>query len=50
MRICKRAVDFVQVINENGDVRLCSWLYDGGVIGRLTEKTMKERVNTGISL
>ena len=42
MRICKRAVDFVQVINENGDVRLCSWLYDGGVIGRLTEKTMKE--------
>lgn len=37
MRLCKRVIDFVQVINEDGAVRLCSWLNDGGVIGHLTK-------------
>ncbi|WP_022759219.1 SPASM domain-containing protein [Butyrivibrio fibrisolvens] len=42
MKLCKRAVDFVQVVNEDGAVRLCSWLYDGGVIGYLTKNSFKE--------
>ncbi len=42
MRLCKRAVDFVQVMNEDGAVRQCSWLNDGGVIGHLTENSLDE--------
>lgn len=42
MKICKRAVEFVQIINEDGAVRQCSWLYDGGVIGNLTKNSMEE--------
>jgi len=42
MRLCKRAVNFVQVINEDGAVRLCSWLDDGGVIGHLTKNSLEE--------
>lgn len=42
MKLCKRAVDFVQVINEDGAVRLCSWLNDGGVIGNLTKNSLDE--------
>ena len=42
MKICKRAVEFVQIINEDGAVRQCSWLNDGGVIGHLTKNSMEE--------
>lgn len=42
MKLCERALDFVQVINDNGDVRLCSWQYDGGVIGNLLKQPMTE--------
>lgn len=42
MRICNRAINFVQVVNAEGDVRLCSWLKDGGIIGRLTNNSMEE--------
>ena len=42
MKLCKRAVEFVQVINEDGAVRQCSWLTDGGIIGHLTKNTMEE--------
>lgn len=42
MKLCERALDFVQIINDNGDVRLCSWQYDGGVIGNLLEQPMQE--------
>ena len=42
MKICNRAVNFVQVINEDGAVRLCSWLHDGGVIGHLTKNSLEE--------
>lgn len=42
MELCKRVIEFVQIINEEGDVRLCSWLKDGGIIGRLSENTMEE--------
>lgn len=35
-------MEFVQVINDRGDVRLCSWQNDGGVIGNLTEQSMEE--------
>lgn len=42
MELCRRTIEFVQVINENGEVRLCSWLKDGGIIGRLADNTMEE--------
>lgn len=42
MRLCERAVNFVQVMDEDGAVRLCSWLRDGGVIGYLTKNTLEE--------
>lgn len=42
MRLCERAVNFVQVMNEDGAVRLCSWLNDGGVIGHLTKNSLEE--------
>lgn len=42
MRLCERAVNFVQVMNEEGAVRLCSWLNDGGVIGYLTKNSLSE--------
>ncbi|MBO6113878.1 MAG: radical SAM protein [Lachnospiraceae bacterium] len=46
MKICKRAIDTVQVIDEDGTVRLCGWQKDGGVIGRLTENSMEEIYNS----
>ena len=46
MKLCKRAIEFVQVINEEGEVRLCSWLKDGGIIGKLSEKSMEEIYNS----
>lgn len=42
MRLCERAVNFVQIMNEDGAVRLCSWLRDGGVIGHLTKNSLEE--------
>lgn len=42
MRICERAVNFLQVMDEEGAVRLCSWLHDGGVIGHLTKNSLEE--------
>lgn len=42
MELCRRTIEFVQIINEDGEVRLCSWLKDGGVIGKLTDNTMEE--------
>lgn len=42
MRLCERAINFVQVMNEDGAVRLCSWLHDGGVIGYLTQNSLQE--------
>lgn len=45
-KLCRDAIEFVQVINDDGEVRLCSWQKDGGVIGRLSEKSMKEIYNS----
>ncbi len=42
MRICERTISFVQIINSDGDVRLCSWLNDGGIIGCLANNSLKE--------
>ena len=42
MKLCERAINFVQVINEDGAVRQCSWLKDGGIIGQLTQNSLEE--------
>ncbi|SHK87969.1 Iron-sulfur cluster-binding domain-containing protein [Selenomonas ruminantium] len=46
MRICERALNFIQIINAEGIVRNCSWQYDGGVIGKLSEASMEEIYNS----
>ena len=46
MRICERALHHIQVIDADGSVRICSWQYDGGVIGKLSENTMEEVYNS----
>ena len=46
MRICRRAVEFVQIFNVAGAVRQCAWLKDGGIIGYLTQNTMEEIYNS----
>lgn len=46
MKICERALNFIQIINAEGTVRNCSWLYDGGVIGKLSEASMEEIYNS----
>ena len=46
MRICERALNHIQVIDAEGTVRICSWEYDGGVIGRLSQNTMEEIYNS----
>lgn len=42
MHLCRRAVEFNQVIDADGTVRICSWLYDGGVVGKLSQNNMAE--------
>lgn len=42
MELCRNAIEFVQIINEDGEVRICGWQKDGGRIGRLTEYSMEE--------
>ncbi len=38
MKICKRALNFVQIYNDAGDVRVCGWLKGGGCIGNIIEQ------------
>lgn len=45
LQICERAVNFVQVINGEGEVRLCSW-NKNNVIGSLLENTMPELIHS----
>ncbi|MCR5678137.1 MAG: hypothetical protein K6G13_08920 [Agathobacter sp.] len=42
MKLCDRAIEFVQIMNEDGAVRQCSWLKDGGIIGYLTQNSLDE--------
>lgn len=42
MNLCARAVNFIQIKNEEGEVRQCSWLKDGGVIGHLTQNSLDD--------
>ncbi len=42
MELCRRAIEYIQIINEDGEVRVCGWLKDGGRIGKLLDNTMEE--------
>lgn len=39
MKICRRVVDFVQIINAQGEVRTCSWRRDN-IIGNMLEEDL----------
>lgn len=41
MRICERALNFVQIIDHEGTVRICGWLKDN-IIGKLSESSFEE--------
>ena len=41
MRVCERILNFVQIINYKGDIRLCSWLRNN-IVGSLSENTFEE--------
>lgn len=41
MKICKRGVDFIQITDAKGGVRVCCWMRDS-YIGSLLESTLKE--------
>lgn len=41
MKICGRGVNFIQVINAEGDVRTCSWM-NNCMIGNLLEEDLEE--------
>ena len=45
MRLCKKALEFIQIINEEGEVRICGWQNDGGVVGKLSQNSMEEIFN-----
>ena len=43
MRICERALNYLQIMDSQGTVRLCSWIKKeagGGEIGKLQEKSL----------
>ena len=46
MKLCNRALNAYQIMNEEGEVRICGWQKDGGVIGRLTQRSMEELFNS----
>ena len=41
MKICERIVDWVQIIDYKGTVRLCGWI-NNNVIGSLSQNTLDE--------
>lgn len=41
MKICERALDWIQIIDHHGTVKLCSWMHNN-VIGSLAEQSMEE--------
>ena len=41
MRLCDRILNFVQIIDYKGNVRLCGWL-DDNIIGCLSDQSMKD--------
>ncbi len=45
MKICKRGLNYLQIINPQGDVRICSWLNEkgnNGIVGNLMESSLVE--------
>lgn len=40
-QICERALNWIQIIDYKGTIRLCSWMYDNA-IGSLSNQTLKE--------
>ncbi len=41
MKVCSRAVNFIQIINAEGDVRVCSWMRNN-IIGNLLRQDMSD--------
>ena len=33
MKLCQRSIEYVQIIDEEGTVRICGWQKDGGIFG-----------------
>lgn len=42
MKLCKRAIEYLQIVDDYGTVRQCSWQCDGGFLGSLLEHDIDE--------
>lgn len=42
MRLCNRGLNFIQIFDDSGNVRICSWRKDGGVVGSLLDNSFEE--------
>jgi len=49
MKICNNALNYVQITNDDGEVRICGWQKDGGVVGRLSQNTFEEIYNSPLA-
>lgn len=42
MKLCERGLNFLQVYDDYGNVRLCAWIVDGSNIGNLLDSSVDE--------
>lgn len=42
MKICTRGLNFIQVYDDYGNVRICGWTEDGSTIGNLVDNSFEE--------
>ena len=45
MKVCRRAIDELQIINANGDVRICSWSH-GNIIGNIIDSDIPSMMHS----
>lgn len=46
MRICKRAIHSLQIVDDNGTVRICGWQFDDGIVGNIIEQDIEDIYNS----
>lgn len=49
MRLCRRTIEFIQIVNDYGEVRICGWLEDSGRIGSLLENDLEDIYNNELA-
>ena len=47
MKICRKIFEYVQIMDEYRNVRMCPWLKGDGIIGSLLENSLEEIYHGG---